>query len=124
MSSIPCLGPLFESKNGIPCAAFLDVAYVVPEQIAEFEEFIEIPVPPPPFTIEKRWPRSLRMAAGLASAAIALGFLWLSVGALWGQAVAATPETLMPALTGISVNSALIFVFLTDFIAARTGYGA
>jgi len=102
----------------------LDVVYVVPEQIAEFEEFIEIPVPPPPFTIEKRWPRSLRMAAGLASAAIALGFLWLSVGALWGQAVAATPETLMPALTGISVNSALIFVFLTDFIAARTGYGA
>jgi hypothetical protein len=48
--------------------------------------------------------------------------LWLSVGALWRQATLPTDGTLMPALTGISVNSALLFIFITDFIAARTGY--
>jgi len=96
----------------------------VAEQVSEFEEFVEIPVPPPPPSDKKEWPQSLRIAVSLALAALPLGLLWVSVGALWGQAFISTPGTLMPALTGISVNSALLFVFITDFIAARTGYSA
>jgi hypothetical protein len=96
----------------------------VAEQVSEFEEFVEIPVPPPPPSDKKEWPRSVRIAVSLALAALPLGLLWVSVGALWGQAFTSTPGTLMPALTGISVNSALLFIFITDFIAARTGYSA
>ena len=86
------------------------------------EEFIEIPVPPARPQVYNPWLRSLRLGTGVAFAAVILPLLWLSVGALWGQARLPTDGTLMPALTGISVNSALLFIFITDYIAARTGY--
>ena len=96
------------------------MAVYIVEQFAT-EEFIEIPVPPAPPQIYNPWVRVIRLASSIACAAITLPLLWLSVGALWGQARLPTDGTLMPALTGISVNSALLFIFITDYIAARTG---
>ena len=86
------------------------------------EEFIEIPVPPAPPQVYNPWRRTIRLASGIAMAALTLPLLWLSVGALWGESRLPSDGTLMQALTGISVNSALLFIFITDYIAARTGY--
>ena len=86
--------------------------------------FIEMPIvsAPPARTVAIM--RAMRLSVGVVSAALILPLLWFSVAALWGQAQAQQTDngTLMAALTGISVNSALLFTFVTDFIAARTGY--
>jgi len=70
--------------------------------------------------------RAFRLLGGVLSAALILPLLWFSVAALWGQAQTQQPDngTLMAALTGISINSALLFSFVTDYIASRTGYSS